>query len=56
MFYAEHPKYHKVGTVLHKPIDPASVIPEHCDPKKKTKDKVDLSEQARDGQVIHQEL
>jgi len=53
-FYAEHPKYYKVGTVLHKPIDPASVIPEHCDPNRKTK--VDLSEQARDGPVIHQEL
>jgi len=56
MFYAEHPKYFKVGKVLHKPIDPANVIPEHCDPKKRTKDKADSSEQARDGQAIHQEL
>lgn len=55
-FYAEHPKYFKVGRVLHKPIDPANVIPEHCDPKKRTKDKADSSEQARDGQAIHREL
>ncbi|KAK2466399.1 hypothetical protein APHAL10511_002041 [Amanita phalloides] len=59
-FYAEHPKYFKVGKVLHKPIDPASVIPEHCDPKKKAENvkanKVDSSRPAGDGQTKHQEL
>ncbi|KAG1773824.1 cytochrome b5-like heme/steroid binding domain-containing protein [Suillus occidentalis] len=33
-FFAEHKTYHKVGKVLHHPIDPSSPIPEHCDPKK----------------------
>jgi len=33
-FYAEHKDYIKVGRVAHPPIDPASPIPEHCDPKK----------------------
>ncbi|KAF8165107.1 cytochrome b5-like heme/steroid binding domain-containing protein [Crassisporium funariophilum] len=33
-FYAEHKDYVKVGRVNHPPIDPASPIPEHCDPKK----------------------
>ena len=32
-FFAEHPKYVKVGRVGHPPIDPDSPIPEHCDPK-----------------------
>jgi len=34
LFYAEHKKYFKVGRVSHPPIDPASPIPEHCDPKR----------------------
>ncbi|CEQ39039.1 SPOSA6832_00534 [Sporobolomyces salmonicolor] len=29
-FYAKHPKYHKVGTVIHRPIDPSSPIPAPC--------------------------
>jgi len=33
-FYSEHKDYFKVGRVNHPPIDPASPIPEHCDPKK----------------------
>ncbi|KAF8803744.1 cytochrome b5 [Phlegmacium glaucopus] len=33
-FYAEHKDYVKVGRVNHAQIDPASPIPEHCDPKK----------------------
>ena len=33
-FYANSSKYVKVGRVSHPPIDPASPIPEHCDPKK----------------------
>ena len=32
--YQDSNKYHKVGRVSHPPIDPASPIPEHCDPKK----------------------
>jgi len=33
-FYAEHNEYVKIGRVSHPPIDPASPILEHCDPKK----------------------
>lgn len=33
-FYVEHKDYVKVGRVVLPPIDPASPIPEHCDPKK----------------------
>lgn len=33
-FYANHKDYVKVGRVNHPPIDPATPIPEHCDPKK----------------------
>ncbi|KAF9268303.1 cytochrome b5 [Marasmius fiardii PR-910] len=33
-FYAEHKDYFKVGKVVHPPIDPASPIPEHCQPGK----------------------
>ncbi|GAA5851395.1 hypothetical protein JCM8547_004231 [Rhodosporidiobolus lusitaniae] len=29
-FYSSHAKYHKVGTVVHPPIDPNSPIPEPC--------------------------
>lgn len=38
-FYAEHKDYFKVGRVSHPPIDPASPIPEPCDPKKAAKEK-----------------
>ncbi|KAH7888085.1 cytochrome b5 [Phlebopus sp. FC_14] len=33
-FFADHKAYFKVGKVLHPPIDPASPVPEPCDPKK----------------------
>ncbi|KIM83900.1 hypothetical protein PILCRDRAFT_24638, partial [Piloderma croceum F 1598] len=33
-FFANHKSYFKVGKVVHHPIDPASPVPEHCDPKK----------------------
>jgi predicted heme/steroid binding protein len=33
-FYANHKDYVKVGRVNHPPIDPATPIPEHCDPKR----------------------
>ncbi|KAF9468854.1 cytochrome b5-like heme/steroid binding domain-containing protein [Collybia nuda] len=33
-FYRDHKDYVKIGRVSHSPIDPASPIPEHCDPKK----------------------
>ncbi|KAF5357579.1 hypothetical protein D9758_007457 [Tetrapyrgos nigripes] len=36
-FYAEHKDYFRIGRVSHPPIDPASPIPEHCDPKKAAK-------------------
>jgi len=36
-FFANHKDYVKVGRVSHPPIDPASPIPEHCDPKKQAK-------------------
>lgn len=36
-FFANHKTYFKVGRVSHPPIDPASSIPEHCDPKKAAK-------------------
>jgi len=51
-FYAEHPKYLKAGRVSHHPIDPASPIPEHCDPKKekvaKGKDKPQVGKDSHD--------
>jgi len=34
-FFADSEKYHKVGRVLHRPIDPSSPIPEHCDEEKR---------------------
>jgi len=34
-FFADSDKYHKVGRVLHRPIDPSSPIPEHCDEEKR---------------------
>ncbi|PFH52566.1 hypothetical protein AMATHDRAFT_56607 [Amanita thiersii Skay4041] len=60
-FYAEHPTYFKVGRVLHKPIDPASPIPEHCDPKKaarkaKTKHQETFNQKSQDQPSEHQEL
>lgn len=37
-FFKDHKTYHKVGRVQHPPIDPASPIPEHCNPKGAKKD------------------
>jgi len=34
-FFANHKDYPKVGRVNHRPIDPTSPIPEHCDPEAK---------------------
>lgn len=63
-FYAEHATYFKIGRVLHKPIDPATPIPEHCDPKKRTKNGpasrtdslISSSEMKGDGKTQHREL
>lgn len=33
-FFRDHKTYFKVGRVNHKPIDPMSPLPSHCDPKK----------------------
>jgi len=37
-FYANHKTYYRVGRLLLPPVDPASPIPPHCDPKKRTAD------------------
>ncbi|KAG5644916.1 hypothetical protein DXG03_007381 [Asterophora parasitica] len=62
-FYAEHKDYVKIGRVSHPPIDPASPIPEHCDPKKeeavqaaRKAVKGKKSAQTNDAEVDHQEL
>jgi len=56
-FYLEHKDYFKVGKVIHPPIDPASPIPEHCDPKKAQAAK-DNEEQNRKSEKerVHGEL
>jgi len=46
-FFANHKEYRKVGRVSHPPIDPASPIPEHCDPKKQAKADETLREAER---------
>ncbi|KAH9168924.1 cytochrome b5-like heme/steroid binding domain-containing protein [Lactarius sanguifluus] len=38
-FFSEHKSYAKVGRVNHPPIDPASPLPVHCDPKKEVEQK-----------------
>lgn len=38
-FFGEHKSYTKVGRVNHPPIDPASPLPVHCDPKKEAEQK-----------------
>ncbi|KAK7471114.1 hypothetical protein VKT23_002529 [Stygiomarasmius scandens] len=57
-FYAEHKDYFKVGRVSHPPIDPASPIPEHCDPKKaaKSKEKQSPDKQDKKAQQDRDEL
>ncbi|KAJ6567286.1 hypothetical protein DFH09DRAFT_1314402 [Mycena vulgaris] len=46
-FFANHKDYPQVGKVSHPPIDPASPIPEHCDPKKQAKMDEALREEAK---------
>ncbi|KAJ3566966.1 hypothetical protein NP233_g6669 [Leucocoprinus birnbaumii] len=46
-FYRDHKDYFKVGRVSHKPIDPASPIPEHCDPKKAEKQRQERAEREK---------
>jgi len=66
-FFANHKSYFKVGKVIHPPIDPASPIPEPCDPKRRqesepkkhTKDNVAHSDAASDKKPVvqnHKEL
>lgn len=38
-FFSEHKSYVKVGRVNHQPIDPASPLPVHCEPKKEAEQK-----------------
>jgi hypothetical protein len=38
-FFSEHKSYLKVGRVNHVPIDPASPLPVHCEPKKEAEQK-----------------
>lgn len=36
-FFADSEKYPHVGKVIHKPIDPRSPVPEHCEEEKRVK-------------------
>jgi hypothetical protein len=38
-FFRDHKTYFKVGRVNHRPIDPTSPLPVHCDPKKDAEQK-----------------
>jgi len=56
-FYAEHEGYVRVGRVSHPPIDPASPIPEHCDPNKEAAAKAKPVTQIQGKtEVEHEEL
>jgi len=57
-FYEEHKDYYKIGRVSHPPIDPASPIPEHCDPKKEAaaKAREKGAQNPMETQVEHEEL
>ncbi|KAI0751265.1 cytochrome b5-like heme/steroid binding domain-containing protein [Daedaleopsis nitida] len=55
-FYTDSTKYHKVGRVSHPPIDPASPVPEHCDPKKEAQAKAERERKAKEGATKHEEL
>ncbi|KAF9451999.1 cytochrome b5 [Macrolepiota fuliginosa MF-IS2] len=59
-FYREHKDYHKIGRVSHKPIDPSSPIPVHCDPKKAEKQRQERAERekaaAQKTEDKHEEL
>jgi hypothetical protein len=53
-FFANHKDYVKIGRVSQPPIDPASPIPEHCDPEKAKKQREQAAqrkatEQAKDS-------
>jgi hypothetical protein len=55
-FFANHKDYPQVGKVSHRPIDPASPIPEHCDPKKQAKvDEARREEAAREAKAKGEE-
>ncbi|KAE9410167.1 cytochrome b5 [Gymnopus androsaceus JB14] len=65
-FYANHKEYRKVGSVQHKPIDPDSPIPEHCNPPKVADAKVEKKSgnkqedtppaPSRGKETVHEEL
>ncbi|KAJ7087244.1 cytochrome b5-like heme/steroid binding domain-containing protein [Mycena belliarum] len=50
-FFATHKDYVKVGRVSHRPIDPASPIPVHCDAKKQAKMEEALRQKANEAQA-----
>ncbi|PBK73043.1 cytochrome b5 [Armillaria solidipes] len=51
-FYANHKDYFKVGRVSHPPIDPASPIVEHCNPKKAAKDDVNPKRDTKERKKV----
>jgi len=55
-FFRDHKTYHKVGRVIHPPIDPESPIPGHCNPKKEAKRKAKEEERANKASKGHEEL
>ncbi|GBE79206.1 cytochrome b5 [Sparassis crispa] len=55
-FYAKHKKYVKVGRVSHPPVDPASPIPEHCDPSKAKPQAPWLEQRLKEGDPHRGEL
>lgn len=52
-FYDEHEDYIKVGRVSHPPIDPASPVLKHCNPKKA---KQQEEEKARKAEQVKEKL
>lgn len=63
-FFANHKKYTKVGRVAHRPIDPASPIPEPCQPEKpkgakketQAKPQQENPQSSKSSQQKHEEL
>ncbi|KAJ3736513.1 cytochrome b5-like heme/steroid binding domain-containing protein [Lentinula guzmanii] len=61
-FYTNHAEYKKVGRVSHRPINPASPLPEPCKPPKEKKNNEKASEEKQDneskvkGRTVHEEL
>ncbi|GAA5910777.1 hypothetical protein JCM6882_002075 [Rhodosporidiobolus microsporus] len=51
-FYGSHAKYHKVGTVVHAPIDPSSPVPEPCN-QGKSQPAGKEAKKAQDGHHPH---